>query len=445
MPSSSRARLREPRAVLIAALSGRALAEAARASGYVPLVADFFGDMDTRAVADCVVLEGFGAGFLPQTLLPALRRLAAGRDVLGLVCGTGFEDRPWLLRQLAAEWPLLGNGADVVALVKDPLRFAALCAAADVPHPETQVEPPGDMAGWLVKARGGSGGGHVASPALLPAFHGLRVPGRDWRYFQRRAPGTPVSLLILAAAGRAIVLGASGQWLSPAPGQPFRYGGVVRPAGISPEMLEQLAGAVERVVTLATTHMVRNGAEEAPPHHEGYCSMAKEHLTLRSRPFGGVSILRQAQDEGEGFLPTRFLTGLASFDFLVTANSFTLLEINPRPGATLDIFTHPALFAAHVAACQGILPDAPIAFSGAQAAEIVYAERDVTIGAAENWPSGTKDRPNPLSRLQMGEPVCTLAARAQTPAAAQHLLNRRIGKVRARLSIDQQIFGEIPG
>ena len=38
-------------AVLIVALSGRALAESARRGGYAPLVADMFGDMDTLKAA----------------------------------------------------------------------------------------------------------------------------------------------------------------------------------------------------------------------------------------------------------------------------------------------------------------------------------------------------------------------------------------------------------
>ena len=387
MPLSWRASLREAPAVLIAALSGRALAEAARASGHVPLVVDFFGDADTRqTAAQCTVLQGFATGFSPETLLPALRRLAGGWDVLGLVCGSGFENRPWLLRELAKEWTLLGNGADVVALVKDPLRFAALCAAADVPHPQTRLGRPQDMAGWLVKSAGGSGGGHVGQgPAHSP-------------YFQRFTPGSPVSLLVLAANARVMMLGSSQQWPSPAPGQPFRYGGAVRPAGTGAPMLERLAGAVERV-------------------------MAQLH-------------------RGPG--SPLILSGLASFDFLVTNASFTLLEINPRPGATLDIFTHPDLFAAHIAGCLGTLPDAPMVFSSAQAAEIVYAEREVMIRDTVNWPSATKDRPNPRSRLQIGEPVCTMVARADEPQAARRILKSRIAMIRARLYENQQASGDTP-
>jgi uncharacterized protein len=39
------------RPVLLAAVSGRALAQSARRGGYLPLVADFFGDQDTVAAA----------------------------------------------------------------------------------------------------------------------------------------------------------------------------------------------------------------------------------------------------------------------------------------------------------------------------------------------------------------------------------------------------------
>ena len=56
------------------------------------------------------------------------------------------------------------------------------------------------------------------------------------------------------------------------------------------------------------------------------------------------------------------LVGLNSADFLVDGDDFRLLEINPRPGATLDIFEPPkgSLFALHIAACEGELePHAP--------------------------------------------------------------------------------------
>ena len=67
------------------------------------------------------------------------------------------------------------------------------------------------------------------------------------------------------------------------------------------------------------------------------------------------------------------LVGLNSADFHVDCERFWLLDINPRPGATLDIFELPegSLFALHMAACAGNLPVAPRHPTGAKAAAIV--------------------------------------------------------------------------
>ena len=55
------------------------------------------------------------------------------------------------------------------------------------------------------------------------------------------------------------------------------------------------------------------------------------------------------------------LVGLNSADFLVSGDTVWLIEINPRPGATLDVFepNEGALFAHHVAACEGRLMSVP--------------------------------------------------------------------------------------
>src|SRR5262249_51508872 len=95
-------------AVLIAAISGRALALSARRGGYLPLVADFFGDQDTVAAAQAHVPLGseFAQGFREHDLASALERLARQHDPVGIVCGTGFEDRPQLLARLEQRWRL---------------------------------------------------------------------------------------------------------------------------------------------------------------------------------------------------------------------------------------------------------------------------------------------------------------------------------------------------
>lgn len=202
MPSLSRVRLpKSGAAVLIAASSGRALAAAARRAGYLPLLADFFDDLDTRGfcAANTLIAGGLDSGFEAESLIPALEALAKGEAPCGLVYGAGFEDRADLLDALARRWTLFGNPPAVVRSVKDPVRLAELCAASNIPHPQISVRMPRDRQHWLVKSAGGAGGSHVAPAGTLRA-KGEKI------YFQRTAPGDPVSILILADGAKAFVV-----------------------------------------------------------------------------------------------------------------------------------------------------------------------------------------------------------------------------------------------
>jgi predicted ATP-grasp superfamily ATP-dependent carboligase len=127
------------------------------------------------------------------------------------------------------------------------------------------------------------------------------------------------------------------------------------------------------------------------------------------------------------------LVGLNSADFLVDGDEFRLLEINPRPGATLDVFepAEGSLFALHVAACEGELSGTPPRFDGACAAAIVYAERDIAAAPAMQWPDWTADRPHPGTAIKAGEPLCTVKAAAATAAAAKARVDERLALVLA--------------
>jgi predicted ATP-grasp superfamily ATP-dependent carboligase len=360
-------------AVLIAALSGRALAACARRGGYRPLVADMFGDLDTRELAEAseTVPGSLARGFAKGALLAALDRLAAGHRVIGVVVGSGFEDRPRLLRSIATRHGLLGNPADIVTAVKNPFRFAETCALAGVPHPEVRREQPPDGV-WLRKRIGGSGGVHVAASTR-------RGTARRGRYFQRRVAGEPISVAFLAAGGRCRVLGLSRQWADPAPRRPFRYGGSSRPAPISAVRAAEISAAVERLVS---------------------------HTGLR---------------------------GLNSADFLVREDGFDVLEVNPRPGATLDIFadTEGALFRMHLDACEGVLPDAMPDWPQATAAAFVYAPAGITLPAVFPWPLWTADRQAPGSFVPAGAPLCTVLAEAANADAAERLVRLRAAEILA--------------
>lgn len=365
--------------VLIAAYSGRALAASARRGGYAPLVADFFGDEDTLAVAEAHVRlrASLGDGIDGDELETALSRLAVGARPI-FVGGAGFEDRAATLARVGRHWPLMGNSPDVVARVKDPDAVAVLCRRHHVPHPDICHEQPGDTADWLVKRIGGAGGSHIRRANGQEASAGT--------YFQRRVGGEAVSALVLADGERAMVLGFSTQWTSPTEREPFRYGGAAQPAAVAPALAQAMHAAAARLTA----------------------------------------------DVG--------LVGLNSFDFLVDGDEFHLLEINPRPGATLDIFEPPdgSLFALHVAACRGSLPQTPPAYDAAHASTTVYAAASIAALPAFDWPDWAADRSPAGTPFSVDAPFCTVSASAPTVAEARRLVAERAERifadVQARLS-----------
>ena len=110
-------------------------------------------------------------------------------------------------------------------------------------------------------------------------------------------------------------------------------------------------------------------------------------------------------------------------------------EINPRPGATLDLFDSGMLFAQHCAACRGALPSlhgpAP-----ARAAAVIYAPRAIRIPARVDWPLWAADLPHGEETIARDAPLCSVLADAPTPAAARALVMSR------RAEILTQLLGE---
>jgi uncharacterized protein len=375
----SLSRVRSPEAgaaILIAADSGRALAAAARRARYRPLVVDFFDDLDTRGIcaANRVIDGGLECGFSEESLVPALEALSKQEAPCGLVYGAGFEDRAELLEVLERRWTLFGNSPEVVRSVKDPVRLAAVCAALHIPHPEIGKRRPRDYQHWLIKSAGGSGGTHVAQ-AGRSSLEGEKI------YFQRVAVGEPVSILFLGDGAKARVVGLSRQWAAPAPGEPFRFGGSFRPTGLSPGLETRLRRAA-KAITAA-------------------CG----------------------------------LRGLNSIDFLVEGSEYTLIEVNPRPGATLDIFEDRggAIFRAHMDSCLGRLPRRLPKFAGAAAAGIAYARREIPSMPVIDWPNWTSDRQKAGSKLRPYDPLCTIKAHAAKPRLARALVDARTNLIFGRL------------
>jgi uncharacterized protein len=360
--------------VLIAAFSGRALAQSARRAGYVPLVADAFGDLDTRAAAHAfeIIPDAMRTGFRAKPLIAALDALvaAAPSKPIGLVLGSGLEDKPRLWDILDKRYGVLGCNAETVRACKDPQIFFPVLDELGIPHPETRMTPPENPEGWITKRIGGSGGRHIR-------FAGADARARPRRYFQRLIEGERISISAVVADG--ITNDLTRQWCAPCPGQPFRYGG---------------AASVPYGDTSAELKML-----------------------------GTVDQLSRALE----------LRGLVSFDFIVRNGAASLLEINPRPGASLDVTdtVEGSRFHAHLIACRErkLHYWGGTANDGAKAAAILHADRAALTFREFDWPEWAADRGSPGTHIPVGAPIATVFAEAATSDAAEALARARLAEL----------------
>ncbi len=367
--------------VLIAAFSGRALSASARRAGFLPLVVDGYNDLDTRACAHATehLPQFITTGITAKSLVPALERLVAASQEppIGLVLGAGFEDRLLLVADLEDQFPVLGSSAAACINCKEPAQFFPALARLGIPHPETRFDPPPAPAGWLTKKVGGSGGLHIRDTSA-------KARESKHSYFQKKVPGDAISVFgIVSPKGDAFAF--SRQWTSPTPSQPYRYGGATGPLTLDEDLEARL---IDTCMTLA-------------------------------REFD--------------------LKGIVSFDFLVHDGEPLLIEINPRPGATLDVLDDAAgtLFSAHIAACQGDDP-AQILQSqwqppAARSVAYMYAdEKPLTVNLTD-WPQWVMDRPEAGSRIAPGQPIATVWAEAAAPDDAERLCFERMGQLNSML------------
>jgi predicted ATP-grasp superfamily ATP-dependent carboligase len=219
--------------------------------------------------------------------------------------------------------------------------------------------------GWMRKRRGGSGGTHIDRGA---------VPERGF-YWQEPAQGTPSSALFAADGRRARLLGWTEQWTAPAAAAPWRFGGCAGPVPPPASLVAEVAGLCDALVAAVG------------------------------------------------------LVGLNSLDLLVENARFTVLEVNPRPGATLDVLDGPdgagALWRHHLDAVAGTLPPAAAPMRAARAALVLYAPAPIRVPAALAWPDWAADIPLPDNLITAGAPLCTVLAAAPDAAQARRLAERR--------------------
>ncbi|MDP3876415.1 MAG: ATP-grasp domain-containing protein [Methylobacter sp.] len=337
--------------ILIIANSGRMLAQAAKNIGLKPLVIDLFADVDTQNVA-----EDFRriSSLAESDLAPAVDDFVARYAVKQVIYGSGFEYYPESLRYLASRLIILGNAPDVfLQLHNKPAFFAALDALA-IPHPEVAFAPPDIADGWLVKPKQGQGGVGIRSYRIGDgADHSL--------YWQKFQAGTPHSVLFLAEGRRGQVIGFNSQYcVSLSDDQAFVFSGVINSADL-PDIQQALI-----------------------------------------------------TDWVQQLIPALSLKGLNSLDFIHAEGGCYVLEINPRPSASMQLYAEDLLIL-HIQACAGEISNSPYVQAGYSGYQLLYAEQDLTIPEPFEWPEECMDLPAPGSFIGAGQPVCSIIAHQKKP------------------------------
>lgn len=360
--------------LLIVAHSARMLAESAARAGYRPSVIDLFGDEDTRAAAGACRTV---KTFDEATLLGAANELAPPGRETSLIYGGGLTCSS-VLQKLACGRSLLGNPPDVVRHLKTPRKFFALLDRLAIPYPPTVFHRPASLRHWLVKSSCEEGGMGVR---FLANFGPV---GPD-TYFQRRLTGTACSLLFLADGQSAAPVGFNTLWRSAHdPDRPFMFAGAINRA--------ELSAAQRRAV-----------------------------VEYASRLTGALG-----------------LVGLNSLDFMVMRKVCRVLEVNPRPSATLQLYDadHPGgLLQAHVDACRERLSEMSAREGPVRAFRIFYASTAIALPSNRRLPVWCADRPIPGTRIEMGRPLCTIMAEGNDRHTTAALLKRRVAELRAWLSM----------
>lgn len=362
----------------VAALSARALVESAALDGLRTVALDCFGDADTQRLA--MQWHDVGA---PQALhiaddrlLASLAALAQRGEVEGWMAGSGFDGRADLLERGAALLPLLGTAPGDVRRVRDPQEFFGVLHAHGIGFPSVSLDPPATWSGWLLKDAGGCGGWQVRR-ATADTTAG---PGQYW---QRERRGVPMSATFVANGRDAVLLGFNALTVRRSGERPYLFCGVTGPVPVG--------DAVQREVTAIT------------------------------RLLAAVFRLR----------------GLGSLDFLLDGDTVEVLELNPRPPASLALYPRVGEggpVRAHLRACQrDELPPAPAPLDGVRGTEIVFAPRALQVGAELAaqiaQAEGARDLPRAGARCNAGDPLCSVVAEGRD----LHELTTRLARRREAL------------
>jgi methenyltetrahydromethanopterin cyclohydrolase len=335
--------------IVIIANSGRMIAQMAKKSGYNVIVIDCFSDTDTQAFS----VECIKVDSLAlEHIKPAISILQSRFGLLFAIIGSGFECYLPSLNYLHQKFKVLGNKPNVFSAVQNKLHFFSTLEQLKIPYPETSFQRPELKDGWLVKPMQGEGGKGIKK------IKGLMKKNESC-YWQRFIDGMPLSILFIANSTNFTVCGFHKQQVTSISNNEFIFSGIISYLEISDEIKRQLNSWVSSLV----------------------------------KAFG--------------------LIGLNSVDFMLENNQCYVLEVNPRPSASMQLYSS-ELIDGHIKSCLNKLLDIKINLGEYSAYQIIFAETNLIIKKNIQWPKWTADIPQEGVLINTGMPICSIIARGKS-------------------------------
>ncbi len=355
-----------PEYILIVASSGRMLAQAAKNAGMKPLVIDLFADLDTQCYAEAFKQV---SSLAEKHLTPAVDYFIEHYAVVHIIYGSGFEYYPESLRYLGSRLLVLGNPPDTFAKLHDKPVFFSSLDQLNIPFPDVRFCAPDAADNWLVKPMQGQGG------LGIKRYH-LKDDIDPAVYWQKYQAGTQHSVLFLADGTDIQVIGFNTQWIVPlSENQEFLFSGIINNCDL--------------------------------------LDMQKKRVT----------------DWLKKLVPEFGLKGLNSLDFIQASDKSFVLEINPRPSASMQLYDVD-LLTGHIKASQGELTDY-CCHTGYTGYQIVYAMQDVVIPDGFEWPEGCMDLPESGMICRTGQPICSIIAhQKQAHSVMNELLIKQLNLIK---------------
>lgn len=344
--------------ILIVASSARLLAQFARNEGFLPLTIDCFADLDSMQLA----LESFKVKTLSvEHIKEAISLLSKRYHISHVIYGSGLENHLSTLKYLEKNFTVVGNLFDVFSSIQDKRSFFLALKQRNITYPETSFQPPESEAGWLLKPLQGEGG--VGIKRYVSKSQNTR-----FCYWQKYCIGIPKSVLFIANGSEYKIIGFHKQYFTQIGDNGFVFSGVIN----QPDVNEVIVHSIKKILD----------------------SLVFEYS----------------------------LKGINSLDFIEKNDHCSVLEINSRPSASLNLY-HADLFSQHINSCSlnGELKKIKC-LKSYQAYKIIFAETETKIAHQLIWPQWIRDIPHKGVIIKTGMPICSIIAGGKNEQQVERLL-----------------------